>query len=176
MKTLKAAIVLLAVISLFTFIGCNKKEPPTPQRDPVIEILPDLKRQVNAETPNHTNPWYKASTQDDIVIKGNLSDATSLARTIDGKYSYTIHRFAYRALELRKGEFPETELTFFIVRRFPTRESGIKVKALWPFRPDRALLFKLRKGEPRYLITSIEIADPNNMPEDTAHKLADPQH
>ena len=59
-------------------------------------------------------------------------------------------------LRRRRGEFTPKELTFFIVREFPTPESEIKMKDLWPFSKAEPLLFRLTTGRERYLITSIE--------------------
>ena len=123
----------------------------------VIEI-PLLETQVNAETLSNRIPWYSLMGKtDDIQVKGTLMEEKTLSKSIKGNYSYTIYRFAYTVTEVQKGEFPAKVLTFLIERKFPTPESGIMYKDLWPFTKNNPLIFKLtKKGIDHYLITSIE--------------------
>ena len=147
MKMLTVVLLLLA-FSAFASVA--------PERGPVIEVLPDLKAQVNAETPDNGIPWYSVKSVVDVQIKGTLASESALVKTVKSDWSYTVYRLAYTVAEVQKGEFAAKELTFFVERTFPTPESGIKLKELWPFRKEKPLIFKLAKGTDRYLITSIE--------------------
>ena len=55
-----------------------------------------------------------------------------------------------------EGRVEDHALTFFAERRFPTPESGILLKELWPFAQDKPLIFKLRKVSDRWVIVSVE--------------------
>ena len=127
-----------------------------PARKPVIEILPDLKSQANAETPDNGIPWFSTKAAVDVQIKGTFSSESALVKTVKEGWSYTVYRLTYAVAEVQKGDFAATELTFFVERPFPTPESGIRLKELWPFRKEKPLIFKLAKAGDRYLITSIE--------------------
>ncbi|WP_156906840.1 hypothetical protein [Desulforegula conservatrix] len=112
--------------------------------------------QVNAKTPGNQIPWFQDQEQYDVKLEAKLTDERQLTKIIKGDYSYTLYRFTYSLEKLIEGEFPHKELIFYIERQFPTRESGIVYKELWPFNKTGSLIFKLRKGEKRFDIVSIE--------------------
>lgn len=112
--------------------------------------------QVNAETPGNQIPWFQDQEKYDVKLEAKLTDERQLTKIIRGDYSYTLYRFSYSPEKLIEGEFPYKELTFYIERQFPTRESGIVYKELWPFNKTGSLIFKLRKNEKRFVIVSIE--------------------
>lgn len=145
-----AVVLLLLCVSVFGTEDSAHKS--------VIEIPLSLKTQVNAETLSNSIPWCSLRDKtDDIQIKGTFLEESILSKTIKGNYSYTIYQLAYTVAEVQKGEFSAKTLTFLIERKFPTPESGIMYKELWPFRKNTSLLFQLtKKGIDHYLITSIE--------------------
>lgn len=152
----------LALLSFALLFGCEARHDsnlPGQTKSPstsVIEILSDLKNQVNAETSDNVIPWYTPRAPTDVQVKATFQAESPLVKTLKGDYSYTIYRFTYSVTEVQNGEFSAKELTFFIERKFPA-SSQLRFKELWPFRKDKPLLFKLQKGIPRYLITSIEL-------------------
>lgn len=121
-------------------------------------ILPDqsIISQVNAKTPGNQIPWFQDQGKYDVRIEGKFADERQLTKIIKGDYSYSLYRFTYSLEKLVKGGFPHKELTFFIERKFPTPESGIKYKELWPFNKTSSLIFKLRKEKKLFVIVSIE--------------------
>jgi hypothetical protein len=125
-------------------------------REPIITVLPALKEQVNAETENNGIPWFRTQEKFDIELAGKLLAETTLVKTIKGDFSYTLYKFSYKVEKVILGKFSKKILTFFIERPFPAPGSHLVFKELWPFNKDKLLTFKLRKGEQRYLIVSIE--------------------
>ena len=125
-------------------------------QEPVLMVLPALMKQVNSEIEGQRIPWFQGQGKHDVKVAAIFSEESTLVKTVKGDYSYTLYRFTYKVEKLLEGELPEKKLMFYVERRFPTRESGIKFKELWPFHKDKTLIFKLRKGSERFLIVSIE--------------------
>jgi len=123
---------------------------------PVIEVTPEMARQVNSETPGNRIPWMRETEKYSIKVQGNLSEQLVLSKTVKGSSRYTLYRISYKVQKVQEGIFKENEISFFIERRFPT-DPTIKLKELWPFNKDKALIFKLRPGKAKHLIVSIEV-------------------
>lgn len=128
--------------------------------EPRIRVMPDLMKQVNSFTTDNEIPWYGFKSMDkqdcEFHIKASPSEFTSLVSTIHGDYNHLLIRMRYIPTEIIRGEFAEKELTFYIERSLPTKESGIKLKELWPFTRGRELSFWLKKTGDSYRIVSIE--------------------
>ena len=125
-------------------------------QEPVLIVLPALMKQVNSEMEGHRIPWFQEQKKYAIKIAARFSEENTIVKTVKGDYSYTLYRFSYKVYKLLEGELSEKKLIFYVERRFPTRESGIKFKELWPFNKDKTLIFKLQRGPERLLIVSIE--------------------
>jgi len=82
-----------------------------------------------------------------------------LVRTTHGDYNYTLNRIRFHSVKVLEGELDEKELSFYIERQFPTPESGIKLKELWPFQKGCVRVFKLEKVEGRLQIISMEMKE-----------------
>ena len=101
-------------------------------------------------------PWFQEKEKYEVKVTARFSEESTLVKTIKGDYSYTLYRFTYRVDKLLEGKLSEKELIFYCERKFPTPESGIMFRELWPFHKDKALIFRLRRGPERLLIVSIE--------------------
>jgi hypothetical protein len=152
-------LVLIGGISLIRTKRCSP-DPNTPLEHPVFALLPDLKKQANAETESKWIPWHSGEANFTVKLIGTLATESPMVQVNRGEWSYTLTRLSYRVTQVLSGDFPEKELTFFVERTFPTQKSGIMYKELWPFTKNRPLIFKLRKEAQRFLIVSIE-NDPN---------------
>lgn len=125
-------------------------------QEPILIVLPALMKQVNSEMEGHRIPWFEEQETYVVKVAARFSEESTLVKTVKGDYSYTLYRFSYKVEKFFLGELPEKELIFYVVRQFPTLESGIRFKELWPFRKDKTLIFKLRRGPERNLIVSLE--------------------
>ncbi len=141
-------VVCLMVLSGAGFAGTEQK--------PVLTVLPALMAQVNSEMKDHRIPWFHEHEKYNVKVTARLSEKSTLVRTVNGNYSYTLYRFTYKVEQLLEGKLSEKELVFYVERQFPTAESGIMYKELWPFHKDKTLVFKLRTDQKRFLIVSIE--------------------
>jgi hypothetical protein len=108
------------------------------------------------ELPERRIPWCRENVEYDVKLTAMLSAEIRIAEEVKGSYIHTDYLFSYRVTQISEGTYEEPDLTFIVTRRFPTPESGIKLKELWPFRKDLPLAFKLRLREPRPAIVSIE--------------------
>ncbi len=125
-------------------------------QEPVLTVLPALMKQVSSEMAGHRIPWFQEQEKYTVKVAARFFEESQLVRTVKGDYSYTLYRFTYKVDKLLEGELSENELKFYVERKFPTSESGIKYKELWPFRKDKILIFKLRRGPEHFLIVSVE--------------------
>jgi hypothetical protein len=123
---------------------------------PLIEVMPELAGQVNAETTNNAIPWYKTGKYDALVT-AQLDNLVPLVRTRQGDYDYTLYRVRFHSVKVVEGELHEKELTFYLERQFPTPESGIKLKELWPFQKGCVRVFKVKKADSKLQIVSMEM-------------------
>lgn len=148
MKRILTTVLCVIMLSALVFAGSAQ--------EPVLIVLPALMKQVNSEMEGHRIPWFQKQEKYDVKVAARFSEESTLVKAVKGDYSYTLYRFTYKVDKLLEGELPEKELMFYVERQFPTRESGIMVKELWPFDKDKPLIFKLRRGQERFLIVSIE--------------------
>jgi hypothetical protein len=123
---------------------------------PRIEVMPELAGQVNAQTTNNAIPWY-APGRYDALVTAQLDNLVPLVRTTQGDYSYTLYRVRFHSLKVLEGELQAEELTFYLERQFPTPESGIKVKELWPFQKGCVRVFKVKTTDTKLQIVSLEM-------------------
>lgn len=123
---------------------------------PKIEIMPELAEQVNAQTTNNAIPWYDPEKYDALVT-AQLDNLAPLVRTRQGDYDYTLYRVRFHSVTVVEGELQAKELTFYLERPFPTPESGIKFKDLWPFQKGCVRVFKVKKTHAKLQIISIEM-------------------
>jgi len=94
-----------------------------------------------------------------------------LVRTTHGDYHYTLYRIRFYDVKVIEGELQEKELTFHLERQFPTPESGIKFKELWPFQKGCVRVFKMKKTDAKLQIISMEM-EPQEKPDGNARKPA----
>ena len=123
---------------------------------PMIEVMPELAGQVNAQTTNHAIPWY-GTGKHDVMVTAQLDNLVPLVRTRQGDYDYTLYRVRFHSVNVVEGELQEKELTFYLERQFPTPESGIKLKELWPFQKGCVRVFKVKKANGKLQIVSMEM-------------------
>ena len=140
-------LLLLAVVAVPAFAG--------PVRG-VITVLPALRQQVNAESENNTIPWAQKQAQYEVKLRARVAEGEPLVSSVQGEFSYTIYRLSCTVVKVIEGKFKEKEITFFVERPFPTPESHLRYKELWPFAKDRVLTFKLRAGAGRMQIVAVE--------------------
>lgn len=126
------------------------------QASPKIEVMPELAGMVNAKTADNAIPWY-AQGGFDTLVSAQLDSLIPLVRTTHGDYNYTLYKVRFHSLKVLEGELNSKDLTFYLERPFPTPESGIKIKELWPFHKGRILRFKVKKIENKLQIVSIEM-------------------
>jgi len=123
---------------------------------PKIEVMPELAEQVNAQTTNNAIPWYNTGKYDALVT-AQLDNLVPLVETIQGDYRYTLYRVRFHSVKVIEGELDAKDLTFYLERPFPTRESGIKFKELWPFQKGCVRTFKVKKVDDKLQIVSMEM-------------------
>ena len=148
MKKILTILLCMTALSAPVFAGRAQK--------PVLTVLPPLMKQVNAVVEGQRIPWFQEQEKYTVKVAAGFLNESRLVKTVKGDYSYTLYRFTYEVDKLLEGKLPVNELKFYLVRQFPTRESGIKFKELWPFRKDKTLIFKLRRGPEYFHIVSIE--------------------
>ena len=147
--------------------------------EPKIEVMPELAKHVNAYTQDNRIPWYKTEEYE-IIVTAKLNNIVPLVRTTQGDYHYTLNRIRFHSVKVVKGELDEKELSFYIERQFPTPESGIKLKELWPFQKGCVRVFKLKRAEGKLRIVSMEMnrrnpTKPSTATEGTALSARFPQ-
>ena len=120
-----------------------------------ITVLPELAAQVNAYTRENLIPWYSENTFQ-IKVTAQLNNLLPLVSVTEGDYEYTLYRANFFNVLVLAGELQEKELAFYLERRFPTPQSGIKFKELWPFRKGIVLTLKIRPEQDKLLIVSME--------------------
>ena len=122
-----------------------------------IEVMPELAKQANAYTTENHFPWH-TEIQDgiDLRITAKLNNIVPLVRTTHGDYHHTLYRVRFHSVQVQEGNFDAEELTFYLERKFPTAESGIKLKELWPFHKGITLTFKGKLVEDKLHILTIE--------------------
>ncbi|MFH2107757.1 MAG: hypothetical protein ABII93_03730 [Chrysiogenia bacterium] len=120
-----------------------------------ITVMPEMAAQVNAYTRENLIPWY-SENEFQIKVTAQLSNLLPLVRVTEGDYEYTLYRANFINVRVLAGELQEKELAFYLERRFPTLQSGIKFKELWPFRKGIVLTFKIRPVQDKLLIVSME--------------------
>ena len=123
---------------------------------PKIEVMPELAGRVNAQTTNNAIPWYDPGKYDALVT-AQLDNLIPLVRTTQGDYNYTLYRVRFHSVKVVEGALQEKELTFYLERKFPTPESGIKLKELWPFQKGCVRVFKVKKTDTKLQIVSMEM-------------------
>ena len=153
MKTILTAIICTLAISVMA--------------EPKIEVMPELASQVSAFAQDNRIPWYKTGDYD-IMVTAKLNNIVPLVRTTHGDYHYTLNRVRFHRVKVLEGELDEKELSFYIERQFPTPESGIKLKELWPFQKGCVRIFKLKRAEGRLQIISMEMDRENPTKPSTA--------
>lgn len=130
--------------------------PQDREEPPAYEVLPALNARVNAAFEGRRIPWCQDGAPCDALVTASWVSEEPLVRTVQGSWSRTLYRFEYAVDKVVEGQLPERTLTFFAELRFPTPESGIKLKLLWPFQKGKPLRFRLRRGTPRLVIVSVE--------------------
>lgn len=123
---------------------------------PKIDVMPELAGQVNAQTTNNAIPWYNPEKYD-VLVTAQLDNLLPLVQTTQGDYNYTLYRVRFYNVKVVEGELQTKELTFYLERQFPTPESGIKLKELWPFQKGCVRVFKVKKANVKLQIVSMEM-------------------
>ena len=124
---------------------------------PKLEVMPELAKQVNAFTTGNGIPWYEEIEEEvEAKIVAKLDNLLPLVRTTHGNYHHTLYRVRFHSPKAIEGSSTLDDLTFYIERRFPTPESGIKLKELWPFSKGTVLLFKGNMVDGKLHIVSME--------------------
>ena len=122
-----------------------------------VEVMPELTKQVNAYTTHNQIPWYKAIKEKiQVKVSAKLDNLVPLVRTTHGHYHHTLYRARFHSVKVLEGNFDSKNLMFYLERKFPTPESGIKLKELWPFHKGVVLAFKGNLVEGKLHILSIE--------------------
>jgi len=121
----------------------------------IFTIKPALMQTVNAITPQNSIPWCVYGIESEYIVQGELKESEEIIGIRHGDYDYTLYRFTFNIAEDIKGQLSEKSISFFIQRRFPTPESGIELKELWPFRSSPNLRFSISLGEKQLQIDEI---------------------
>jgi hypothetical protein len=121
----------------------------------IFDTKPALMKTVNSRTPQNGIPWCPYEIESDYIVQGTLNETEEIVGVRHGNYDYTLYRFTYGITKNIKGDFEKKAISFFIQRRFPTPESGIKLKELWPFRSSSILIFSINHGSPHLQIDGI---------------------
>jgi hypothetical protein len=151
--------------TILTAIACTLAISVMAQ--PTIEVMPELTKQVNAFTEDNWIPWYNTDKYE-IMVTAKLNNIVPLVRTTHGDYHHTLNRIRFHSVKVLEGELEEKELSFYIERKFPTPESGIKFKELWPFQKGCVRVFKLKRVEGKLQIVSMEMNTENPTKPSTA--------
>ncbi|WP_444995110.1 hypothetical protein [Aliikangiella sp. IMCC44359] len=123
--------------------------------DESLIIFPELKKSVNAFTEDNMIPWHKKNNGE-ISLEAVFSHYTPLMQYTKGDYSYKLYKIFFHNIKVKKGVFNDKRLNFFILSKFPTKESGIYYRVLWPFSQKHLNLnFEIDKVEESYKIISM---------------------
>ncbi len=150
-----ARLILLGGVLALTALACSRNPERGPEPPP-FEVLPDLRSEVNAAFETSAIPWHASEKTHEAKVSARLNQARTLVRIAQGDWTRTLYRFEYRIDTVLEGRMDDPTLRFFAERHFPTPESGILLKELWPFAPDKPLIFRLRKAPDRWMIVSVE--------------------
>ena len=102
---------------------------------------------TTAKLPQDSIIWPLVETNAPIEIECTYISETSLARIAQGNWERTDKLITYDVTDVIKGTFPHKQLIFLCSERWPTKESGIMLKALaWPFR-EGTKTFYLEKDD-----------------------------
>ena len=102
---------------------------------------------TTAKLPQDSIIWPLVETNAPIMIECTYISETTLARIAQGNWERTDKLVTYDVTNVIKGTYPYKQLIFLCSERWPTKESGIMLKALaWPFR-EGAKTFYLEKDE-----------------------------
>lgn len=126
------------------------------EEPPVFEVLPALNARINAAFEGHQIPWCQETVPYDALVTASWVAEERLVRTVQGQWSRTLCRFEYEVNQVLEGQLSERKLAFFAELRFPTPESSIKLKMLWPFLKGKSLRLRLRRDAQRLIIVSVE--------------------
>jgi len=128
--------------------GCNFKEK---EQDSTGEkkVLPE----INAELPDDKLIWPPYRGDGKVELYANFSDQKLVKRSTEGDYHHMLYQITYEVEKVRRGRFKDKKLVFYCKDKWPTKESGIRVKKLiWPFIKDSTFLFKLKKKGENFTI------------------------
>jgi len=122
---------------------------------------PELTSQVNSFTISNAIPWYK-NEKFTYKFQAQFSHSVPLTKIIKGDYSYTLYRLHFHSIKNLKEKFNEPNLIMYLERKFPTTESKIKFKELWPFNAKhKQFIFKTVLDKKAHKIVSIELPTKN---------------
>ena len=124
-------------------------------KNPKFELEPTMMANVNSRTIGNAIPWCQSNVDEEYVLIAHMSHQEKMFSVIQGKYEYSIYRFTYEISEEIKGKVGHATITFYIERRFPTPESGIKLKELWLTHAQGALRFSIDKGQGHLIVRNI---------------------
>ena len=90
---------------------------------------------TTAKLPQDSIIWPLVETNAPIAIECTYRSETTLTRIFQGNWARTDKVITYDVTNVTKGPYPHKQLIFLCSERWPTKESGIMLKALaWPFR------------------------------------------
>ena len=97
--------------------------------------------------------WPPNEQEGEIRIKAKFKEQIEIQKRKEGDWYHYQYKIVYNNIEVLKGKWGDSEISFLCKDTWPTEESGIMVKKLaWPFRENECLIFEIKEKDDRYLI------------------------
>jgi hypothetical protein len=133
-------IILILSICLIIF-GCNKH-----QIDPTVA-------KTDTYLENDELIWPPIDQEGEIRIKAKFKEQIEIQKRKKGDWYHYLYKIVFNNIEVLKGKWRDSEISFLCKDTWPTEKSGIMVKKLaWPFRKNESLIFEIKQNDNRHLI------------------------
>jgi len=108
------------------------------------------KTYTTARLPQDSMIWPLNETNSPIEIECTFLSETALLRVEQGNWEKTEKLVIYDVTKVIKGSYPYKQIIFVCNERWPTKESGIMLKALvWPFRKGTKTFYLIKDEDCR---------------------------
>ncbi|MBU0715760.1 MAG: hypothetical protein KJ964_10435 [Verrucomicrobia bacterium] len=105
---------------------------------------------TTAKLPEDSIIWPLNETNTTIEIECTFLSETSLLRVTQGNWEKTEKLIIYDVTKVIRGSYSHKQIVFVCNERWPTKESGIMLKALvWPFRKGTKTFYLKKDGDCR---------------------------
>ena len=151
--------VLVAACSaaLVVAAGCRSNKVPQPPRP-----WPE----VNACVPDQLPLVFDQEGEGDTRVLARCRSCDNFWRKTRGDWEYTWMVARFDVLDVERGAWAASTLSFICWDSWPTPESGIMLgKPVWPYRRDNRLAFELdTSGQPARIVGQTLVYDPYMAP------------